>query len=153
VFQRPVRPAPWSGIRDAIELPPACPQPTEGMAYIEYHRPGFNKTSEDCLYLNVYVPRVCYVMLCYVMLCYVMLCYVTLRYVTLRYVMLCYVMLCYVMLCYVMLCYVVILPSGRAPVIRPRVTVFSRVYSNFFYALRWNKLIFHCSSIFFTTVK
>jgi len=23
----------------------------------------------------------------------------------------------------------------------------------FFYALRWNKLIFHCSSIFFTTVK
>ncbi|XP_052774834.1 carboxylesterase 1C-like [Mya arenaria] len=51
----PVRP--WSNILDTLELPSACPQPTEGVAYIEYHVPGFNRTSEDCLYMNVYLPR------------------------------------------------------------------------------------------------
>lgn len=57
-FEPPVSPASWGDkILDARELPPACLQPLEGVAYIEYHVPGFNKTSEDCLYLNIYVPR------------------------------------------------------------------------------------------------
>lgn len=52
-------PRSWGdAIRNATVLPPACPQATEGVAYIEYHVPGFNKTSEDCLYLNIYVPKV-----------------------------------------------------------------------------------------------
>ena len=59
IFQPPVPPESWGdSIRDAIEIPPACPQPTEGVAYIEYHVPGFNRTSEDCLFLNVYLPKV-----------------------------------------------------------------------------------------------
>ena len=58
-FQPPVPPESWGDtIRNAIEIPPACPQPTEGVAYIEYHVPGFNRTSEDCLFLNIYLPKV-----------------------------------------------------------------------------------------------
>ncbi|KAL4236196.1 Cocaine esterase [Mactra antiquata] len=54
----PVPPTPWGDvIKNTTVLPPACPQPAEGVAYIEYHVPDFNRTSEDCLYVNVYVPR------------------------------------------------------------------------------------------------
>ncbi|XP_045158061.1 liver carboxylesterase 1-like [Mercenaria mercenaria] len=57
-LEAPVPPLSWGdAIKNADVLPPACPQATEGVAYIEYHVPGFNKTSEDCLYLNIYVPR------------------------------------------------------------------------------------------------
>lgn len=57
-FVHSVPPTSWGDkILDARELPPACLQPLEGVAYIDHHVPGFNKTSEDCLYLNIYVPR------------------------------------------------------------------------------------------------
>ncbi|XP_022314273.2 acetylcholinesterase-like [Crassostrea virginica] len=56
-FERPVPPDPWEDVLDTLESPPACPQPGEGVAYIEYHLPGFNSTSEDCLYLNIYSPK------------------------------------------------------------------------------------------------
>ncbi|OWF56350.1 cholinesterase 1-like isoform X2 [Mizuhopecten yessoensis] len=57
-FMPPVVPKTWhEGTLNAIELGPACPQHSGGLAYIELHVPGFNKTSEDCLYLNVYTPK------------------------------------------------------------------------------------------------
>lgn len=56
-FERPVPPDPWNGVLDTLDIPPACPQPGEGVAYIEFHVPGFNSTSEDCLYLNIYTPK------------------------------------------------------------------------------------------------
>lgn len=56
--KRPVPPDPWNGVLDTLDIPPACPQPGEGVAYIEFHVPGFNSTSEDCLYLNIYTPKV-----------------------------------------------------------------------------------------------
>lgn len=56
--KRPVPPDPWNGVMDTLDIPPACPQPGEGVAYIEFHVPGFNSTSEDCLYLNIYTPKV-----------------------------------------------------------------------------------------------
>lgn len=51
-------PDPWDDVLDTLEIPPACPQPGEGVAYIESHVPGFNSTNEDCLYLNIYSPKV-----------------------------------------------------------------------------------------------
>ncbi|KAK3091646.1 hypothetical protein FSP39_021543 [Pinctada imbricata] len=57
-LEPPVPVRPWNDeILRTTELPPACPQPAEGVYYIEYHVPGFNSTSEDCLYLNIYTPR------------------------------------------------------------------------------------------------
>jgi hypothetical protein len=53
-----VPPDPWDDVLDTLEMPPACPQPGEGVAYIESHVPGFNTTNEDCLYLNIYSPKV-----------------------------------------------------------------------------------------------
>ncbi|XP_064605654.1 acetylcholinesterase-like [Liolophura sinensis] len=56
-FEPPEPPLPWgTSVLDALTLPPACPQPTEGINYIAYHVPGFNSSSEDCLYLNIYLP-------------------------------------------------------------------------------------------------
>ena len=49
---------PWSDILNTTELPPACPQHMGSMDYLNIHYPGFNSTSEDCLYLNIYVPKV-----------------------------------------------------------------------------------------------
>lgn len=38
----------WSGIRDSVLLPPACPQTDK------FSVTSSNQTSEDCLYLNIY---------------------------------------------------------------------------------------------------
>ncbi|GFS18253.1 neuroligin-4, X-linked, partial [Elysia marginata] len=56
-FEAPEPASPWRGVKDALELSPACPQPIDGVTYIQGHVPDFNRTSEDCLYLNVYAPR------------------------------------------------------------------------------------------------
>ncbi|XP_055885926.1 carboxylesterase 4A-like [Biomphalaria glabrata] len=56
-FEAPEPPDTWAGVRTAYELSPACPQPRLGVDYIQLHVPDFNHTSEDCLYLNIYVPR------------------------------------------------------------------------------------------------
>src|SRR5580704_6044486 len=45
--------AAWSGVRDATQFGPSCPQATTGNPYLP---PG--PISEDCLYLNVYTPTV-----------------------------------------------------------------------------------------------
>lgn len=43
----------WNGVRKATEDPPACPQDTKGQM-----RNATLTFDEDCLYLNVYAPRV-----------------------------------------------------------------------------------------------
>ncbi|CAG2204352.1 NLGN [Mytilus edulis] len=55
--ERPQKPLRWSPrILDTTNLPPACPQ--EQRAQINFHRPGFDNFNEDCLYMNIYVPRI-----------------------------------------------------------------------------------------------
>ncbi|KAK7485341.1 hypothetical protein BaRGS_00023440, partial [Batillaria attramentaria] len=58
----PQPPEPWEGVLRVTELPPACPQPRMGVTYIDMHIPGFNRTSEDCLYLNIHSPKVSYLL-------------------------------------------------------------------------------------------
>ncbi|ESP05700.1 hypothetical protein LOTGIDRAFT_102164 [Lottia gigantea] len=58
-FEPPEPPERWEeDILEAYTLPPACAQPDMGVLYIDHHVPGFNVTSEDCLYLNIYTPWV-----------------------------------------------------------------------------------------------
>ena len=47
-FMSPEPVSPWSGIRDSVLLPPACPQTDK------FSVTSSNQTSEDCLYLNIY---------------------------------------------------------------------------------------------------
>ncbi|XP_064607053.1 cholinesterase 1-like [Liolophura sinensis] len=56
-FEPPEPPRAWApNTRDARQLSPACLQILQTLEYIQQHRPLFNITSEDCLYLNIYVP-------------------------------------------------------------------------------------------------
>lgn len=46
---RPPRPVtPWTGIREAVKMPPACPQSSK------FSVASSNDTNEDCLYLNIF---------------------------------------------------------------------------------------------------
>ena len=46
---RPPRPVtPWPGIREAVKMPPACPQSSK------FSVASSNDTNEDCLYLNIF---------------------------------------------------------------------------------------------------
>ena len=44
----------WNGVRQAIALPPMCPQGMRGPGQNHYF--GAEPTSEDCLYLNIWAP-------------------------------------------------------------------------------------------------
>lgn len=65
-YMPPVTPTQWRGIKPADSMPPACPQripeneanlPRRRRAYLERVSPMLANQSEDCLYLNLYVPR------------------------------------------------------------------------------------------------
>ncbi|KAK9306367.1 hypothetical protein QLX08_002889 [Tetragonisca angustula] len=65
-YMPPVTPTPWRGIKLADTMPPACPQkppepdssqPRSKRAHLERLAPLLANQSEDCLYLNLYVPK------------------------------------------------------------------------------------------------
>jgi para-nitrobenzyl esterase len=56
-FMPPRLPKPWSGIREATQIGPRCPQPaTPGLMPEEAIDLDYGPQSEDCLYLNVWTP-------------------------------------------------------------------------------------------------
>src|SRR5262249_16196977 len=54
-FMPPRQPAPWSGVREATNIGPRCPQPpTPGLMPEEAIDLDYGPMSEDCLYVNVW---------------------------------------------------------------------------------------------------
>ncbi|XP_015789089.2 acetylcholinesterase-like [Tetranychus urticae] len=52
-LQLPVKPDPWTEVKSVTDFGPACLQPMNPVLNIPYT----GKTSEDCLYLNIYVTE------------------------------------------------------------------------------------------------
>ncbi|GFS78517.1 acetylcholinesterase-1 [Nephila pilipes] len=52
-FQQPVPKTSWSGVYDASKLPPPCVQ---NITEFRYWDPDIENMTEDCLYLNLWVP-------------------------------------------------------------------------------------------------
>jgi len=49
--------APWAGVREALDYGSPCPQLASPFAGVVDREPGTFAGDEDCLYLNVYAPR------------------------------------------------------------------------------------------------
>jgi len=65
-YMPPVTPTPWRGVKFADTMPPVCPQrppvpddslPRQRQAYLKRLVPILANQSEDCLYMNLYVPK------------------------------------------------------------------------------------------------
>ncbi|ESO92827.1 hypothetical protein LOTGIDRAFT_85131, partial [Lottia gigantea] len=56
-FEHAKDPVPWGDkIIETTRLPPACYQRYGINRYLDQHYPNFRRQSEDCLYINIYVP-------------------------------------------------------------------------------------------------
>ena len=56
-WRAPAPPAAWSGTREALAFGPHCPQFASAFGGVDDVPAGAISGSEDCLYLNVYAPR------------------------------------------------------------------------------------------------
>lgn len=56
-WRAPQPPAAWAGARQALAFGPACTQFASPLGGVDKAKPGEAVGSEDCLYLNVYAPR------------------------------------------------------------------------------------------------
>ena len=57
-WRAPQPPAPWNGTRDATAFGTPCVQYASSLGGVADKRPGTPTGAEDCLYLNIWAPRV-----------------------------------------------------------------------------------------------